>query len=446
MHRTLPLLLALLWISPRAAAQDDPPPPPEPVEPEECYASYADVIEAMGSSVVAVNTLSSAMTSGNIGAERDEKATGIGTGVVVFDGSWVLTNAHVVQGAPALAVTLRDGTVAKATLRGMDEDVDLALLRLETSAATEALAPAPIGDSDLLRVGEEVIAIGHPLGLEFSASVGIVSGVGRSGFGIASYEDYIQTDAAINPGNSGGPLVDRCGEVIGINTWVYARGDRGDFVAQLLGFAIPIDAAMWIAEQLRDHGNVVHPWAGVMLETIPQETKFFLSLPTGLLIRAVEDGSPAARAGIQADDLLLAVDGHTMGSTRDFQRTVSFRHHPGEAVLFTIRRAGDEMQQLVVLGMVPGEIYLGMSVGPDLKDPTRLHIASVEPDGPAAHAGLQAGDLIVKAGTDEANLREIDAVDTLMTALAAASATRKLAITYEREGLQARTVIAMEVR
>jgi S1-C subfamily serine protease len=446
MRGPLLTLLITTLLAATAVAQDAPPPPPDPPAAGECLASYADVIDAMSSSVVAVNTLSSAMVTGNIGAERDEKATGIGTGVVVFDGRYVLTNAHVVQGAPALAVTLRDGTVAKVSLRGMDEDVDLALLELAPSKLLGSLGPAPIGESDVLRVGEEVIAIGHPLGLEFSASVGIVSGVGRSGFGIASYEDYIQTDAAINPGNSGGPLVDRCGEVIGINTWVYARGNRGDFVAQLLGFAIPIDAAMWIAEQLRDHGNVVHPWAGVMLETIPQETKFFLSLPTGLLIRSVEEGSPAARAGIRPDDLLLSVDGHTMGSTRDFQRYVSFRRHPGEAVLFTIRRAGEEMQQLVVLGLAPGEVYLGMSVSPDLKDPTRLHIASVEPDGPASRAGLQPGDLIVKAGTDEASLREIDAVDTLMTVLASASAHRKLAITYERGGLQTRTVIEMEIR
>ncbi len=411
-----------------------------------CAQPYTAIVEQMSHSVVAITPLSARAIEDDLGAELDDKATGIGTGVVVYDGDYVLTNAHVVERAVDLAVTLRDGGVARAMVVGLDEDLDLALLQVLERPPLQELRPAPMGDSAGLVVGEEVVAIGHPMGLEFSASVGIVSGLGRSGFGIASYEDYVQTDAAINLGNSGGPLVDLCGQVVGINTWIIGRTGNSPVPPQSLGFAIPINAAMWVAQQLRDHGNVVHPWAGVTLEPIPQATKLALALPAGLLVHAVEDDSPAAHAGILPDDLLLTVDGRTMGSRRDFQREVTFHRLPGEEVLFGIRRAGNDLAVAVSLGSVPGELYLGLSVAPDIKESSRLMVVGIDRGGPAEAAGIYAGDQVLRAGIDADSTAPVASVADMRAAIARGAVGRQLVVVLLRARDEITVVIDMQVK
>ena len=226
--------------------------------------------------------------------------TVVGSGVIIERDGQVLTNAHVVDNAASLSVTLDSKEKAPARVLGLDPVLDLALLRLETSTP---LTTARLGDSSTLRVGEEVVAIGNPIGLDQTMTRGIVSALNRILPGISD-QPLIQTDAPINPGNSGGPLFDRCGNVIGINTFISED-------AQSIGFAVPVNAAKAVLKELREQGRVVRPWLGIQGREVDNRVGSLIRLPVapGYLVEVVYDGSPADRAGIRGGNLSVVIQG-----------------------------------------------------------------------------------------------------------------------------------------
>jgi len=226
--------------------------------------------------------------------------TVVGSGVIIDRDGQVLTNAHVIDGAASLSVTLDSKEKVPARVLGLDPVLDLALLRLETSST---LATARLGDSSTLKVGEEVVAIGNPIGLDQTMTRGIVSALNRILPGISD-QPLIQTDAPINPGNSGGPLFDRCGNVIGINTFISED-------AQSIGFAVPVNAAKTVLKDLREQGRVVRPWLGIQGREVDNRVGSLIRLPVapGYLVEVVYDGSPADRAGIRGGNLSVVIQG-----------------------------------------------------------------------------------------------------------------------------------------
>src|SRR5947199_3333548 len=250
-----------------------------------CTDSLAALFERVSPTVVSIQ-----VTKINKAKPQRRFETVVGSGVVIERDGQVLTNAHVVDGAASLSVTLDSGSRASARLVGMDTVTDLALLRIESSSPIPA---ARLGDSGALRVGDEVVAIGNPIGLEQTMTRGIVSGLNRLLPGLAE-QPMIQTDAPINPGNSGGPLVDRCGHVVGINTFISEE-------AQSIGFSVPINSAKAILRDLRETGRVIRPWLGIQGREVDASLSSIVRLPlaTGYLVEIVHDGSPAERSAVR---------------------------------------------------------------------------------------------------------------------------------------------------
>jgi S1-C subfamily serine protease len=282
MTRVAALVTALLALATSALAQP-------------CTESLATLFERVSPSVVSIQAM-------KINKAKPERRfeTIVGSGFVIDKEGHLLTNAHVVDGAASLSVTLDSGDKVAARLVGMDTVLDLALLRVEGKTALPA---AKLGDSTSLRVGDEVVAIGNPIGLDQTMTRGIVSGVNRLLPGISD-QSMIQTDAPINPGNSGGPLVDRCGAVVGINTFISED-------AQSIGFAVPITAAKDVLKDLREVGRVVRPWLGMQGRAIDDKMAAIIRMPitTGYLVEVVYDGSPADRAGVRGGNLSVVVQG-----------------------------------------------------------------------------------------------------------------------------------------
>ncbi|MGH7393635.1 MAG: Do family serine endopeptidase [Candidatus Rokuibacteriota bacterium] len=246
------------------------------------------------------------------GAPGEFRQPGLGSGVIVDRRGYVLTNFHVVKGADAVTLRLSNKREYRGRIVGSDPKTDLAVVRFEPDAE---LTTAPLGNSDALRVGEWAIAIGNPFGLDQTVTVGVVSATGRADVGIASYENFIQTDASINPGNSGGPLVNLRGEVIGINTAIVATG-------QGIGFAIPANMAKRITAQLMDRGKVTRGWIGVSLQPITTELAQALGLggTRGAIVGRVYPGSPAATAELKQNDVITSFDGVDVDDYHHLQR------------------------------------------------------------------------------------------------------------------------------
>jgi Do/DeqQ family serine protease len=248
------------------------------------------------------------------GAPRGEfRQPGLGSGVIIDKRGYVLTNFHVIRGADAVTIRLSSSKQEyRGRTAGVDPKTDLAVVRFESA---EELKVAALGNSDALRVGEWAIAIGNPFGLDQTVTVGVVSATGRADVGISSYENFIQTDASINPGNSGGPLVNLRGEVIGINTAIVATG-------QGIGFAIPANMARRITAELIERGKVTRGWIGVSMQPISAELAQALGLPNtkGAVVARVSPGSPAAAAGLKANDVIVAFDGTAVDDYHHMQR------------------------------------------------------------------------------------------------------------------------------
>lgn len=255
-----------------------------------------------------------------------EPLAGLGSGVIVSKDGFVLTNRHVVDDAEHIEVALSDGTKHSARLVGEDPHTDLAVLKIDAPAG-RAFVPIEPGDSDGLRVGEFVIAIGSPFSLDSSVTLGIVSQKGRS-IGALPYEDFIQTDASVNRGNSGGPLVDMDGRMVGVNTLITTSGRSEGNIG--ISFAIPANLAMRVAGALMKEGEWRRPWIGILMEEADQ----------GVAIARVVPGGPAAGAGLHVGDMIVAIENAAVRNPRDVQRAIMNRK-VGEAVRLTVLRGGD---------------------------------------------------------------------------------------------------------
>jgi serine protease Do len=262
-----------------------------------------------------------------------------GSGFVIREDGYLVTNAHVVADAERIQVRLTDGRRFDAKLIGLDERVDLALLKIDAMG----LPVAPLGDSNRTRVGEFVLALGHPFGLEQTVSFGIVSRKGSPIQVAAPGFEFIQTDAAVNPGNSGGPLVNMAGEVVGVNSMAAVNGS--------IGFAIPVNLVKALLPQLAEKGKVEWGWLGVTIAEVPDEdiAKFGLKEPKGVLIRQVAAGQPADQGGIKANDVVVSVDGTSVEGPRDLQRIISSTP-VGKVVKIALMREGKETEVAVTVG------------------------------------------------------------------------------------------------
>jgi Do/DeqQ family serine protease len=276
--------------------------------------------------------------------ERETQATGSG---VIVDASqgYVLTNSHVVENATNIEVTTKDNHQYKAKLIGRDPDTDTAVLQIPGGNLTAV----PIGDSDHLQVGDFVLAIGNPFGLGQTVTSGIISALGRSGLGIEGYEDFIQTDASINPGNSGGPLVDLQGRVVGINTAILAPG--GGNIG--IGFAVPINMVRQVMNQLVRYGEIKRGRIGVAIQDLSPDLAQALGTrhTEGAVIARVEPGSPAERAGLRTNDLVVAINGAPMRSGTELRNRVGLSRI-GDEVELTVERGGVERSVTVRIEQV----------------------------------------------------------------------------------------------
>lgn len=285
------------WGSPSAAALSTP--VPKSAADADCSEPIAKLFERVSPSVVSI----SAVEVDRFEIE-DGIRTAVGSGFIISDEGLVLTNSHVVFDRQTITVTLDDGRRVEAKLIGADPISDLAVLRI--AGSRESLPKAMLGNSDSIRIGEEVVAIGNPLGLEQTLTRGVVSGLNRfvPSSPLSLTLPLIQTDASINPGNSGGPLFNRCGEVIGITTLMVTD-------AQNIGFAIPIDTAKQVIPQLVERGRIIRPWLGMTVKLISKQAMEIINFPVvdGLLVEKVDSGSPAQQAGIRGGNLLVAIAG-----------------------------------------------------------------------------------------------------------------------------------------
>ncbi|NLS90823.1 MAG: Do family serine endopeptidase [Planctomycetaceae bacterium] len=343
--------------------------------------------------------------------------SGIGSGVIIDAGGVILTNNHVVEGRNDITVRLHDGREFKATGVQTDPNTDLAILRIE---GAKDLKPARLGDSDLLEVGDWVLALGHPFGLEGTLTSGIVSAKGR-GIGMPARATFIQTDAAINPGNSGGPLINLDGEVVGINTAISSSngGNQG------VGFAIPVNLAKWVSGELMKDGVVQRAQLGVMIQPMTHElaAQFGLKAPEGVAVSDVMDNTPAAKAGLKAGDVILEYGGQKVSTPRELQEIVE-RSEIGAKHEVKIWRDGKQQ----TLHAVPRESNdqpaqsgetrlersnpsrlenLGLEVEtltPEIAEQLNVNadhgvvISDVLSGSPADRAGLESGMVIVEAG------------------------------------------------
>jgi len=347
----------------------------------------------------------------------------LGSGFIISEDGFILTNNHVVDGADEIRVRFNNGKELKGELKGSDPKLDLALIKV---VATDKLPVAELGDSDAIEVGEWVMAIGNPFGLSETVTAGIVSAKGRV-IGSGPYDDFIQTDASINPGNSGGPLFNARGEVIGINTAIIAGG-------QGIGFAIPVNMAKSIIPQLRDKGKVTRGWIGVSIQMVTKELADSFGLPAekGALVSEVMPESPAEKGGIKSGDIIISFDGKEIREVNDLPRLVAATASGKSVAVKVIRDGREETITLTIDKMkdsedeeaAGGEGKLGISVRQltrelaaslRLKETTGVVISEVKPDSPAMLAGIQRGDIV-----KELNGKKVATVEEYEKALAAA--------------------------
>jgi len=384
--------------------------------------SFAGVAEAIKPAVININTVSKAGPGGRtpfeefFGEDFFKRFFGdtperipqrsLGSGVIVDATGIALTNAHVVEKATEIEVITLDGSKHKAKVVGADKKTDLAVLKLDDGKAQFKFAR--LGDSDRMQVGDWVIAVGSPFGLQATVTAGIVSAKARN-IGQGPFDDFIQTDAAINPGNSGGPLVNMQGEVIGINTAIVAGGSG-------IGFAIPSNMAKKIYTEINSKGRVTRGWLGVSIQPLtPELAKSFSAKDTkGVLISDVIPDSPAAKAGLKPGDILLEFDGKKVDAPTDLQRTVGLAQ-PGQDAKLKIWRDQNEKTIDLKIGEAPDEkeaqqrparatpSNLGLEVRPitpdlarqlNLKSTEGVIVARVEEASAAGEAGVQRGDVI----------------------------------------------------
>jgi serine protease Do len=421
---------------------------------------FADLVERHGAEVVNVSTTTSikAQQGATPNIPEDDpmfdffkkyipqpipkgEGQSLGSGFIISADGYIMTNAHVVAAADEITVTLNDKREFKAKVIGSDKRTDVALIKIEATG----LSKVNVGDNTKVRVGDWVLAIGSPFGFDNSVTAGIVSAKGRS-LPQENYVPFIQTDVAINPGNSGGPLYNLNGEVIGINSQIYSR--TGGFMG--LSFAIPIDVAMDISNQLRAGGKVTRGWLGVVIQEVTKELadSFGLPKPQGALVANVEKGGPADKAGLESSDIILKFDNKDVKTSTDLPRLVG-AVKPGSKVILQVWRKGATKEMSVVTGELPvdkapnapppfkrGKTENISKLGLTLSDLTadqrkELKISAgvlvEEVKGAAARAGLQAGDVVLAI-----NNSEVKSIEQFNQALGKLEARKNLALLVRR--------------
>jgi serine protease Do len=360
---------------------------------------------------------------------REYQSRSLGSGFIVTPDGYILTNAHVVESADDINVKLNDKREFKAKVIGSDRRTDVAVIKIDASG----LPTVRIGDPNQLKVGEWVIAIGSPFGFESTVTAGIVSAKGRS-LPQENFVPFLQTDVAINPGNSGGPLFNLKGEVVGINSQIYSR--TGGFMG--LSFAIPIDVAMDIADQLRVAGRVSRGRIGVVIQEVTRELaeSFGLQKPQGALVNSVEKGGPADKAGLEPSDVILKFNGKPVNSSSDLPRIVA-QTKPGSKATVQIWRKGAPRDVTVTVGELSEERTAARSTRPGGENKSGTAIAKLgltvselsaeqrrelgttggllveEVQGPAARAGLRRGDVILALNNHD--VKSVEQVNQLLT-------------------------------
>ncbi len=360
------------------------------------------------------------------GGSEEAQPRGVGSGFILSADGLIMTNAHVVDGADELIVTLTDKREFKAKVVGADRRTDVAVVKIEATG----LNPVRIGDVNRLRVGEWVMAIGSPFGLENTVTAGIVSAKKRD---TGDFLPFIQTDVAINPGNSGGPLINMRGEVVGINSQIYSRS--GGF--QGISFAIPIDEAVRVSDQLKTTGRVTRGRIGVQIDQVSKEVAESIGLgqARGALVRGVEPNSPAAKAGVEPGDIILRFDGKDIDKSVDLPRMVG-NTKPGTKSTITVFRRGAQKELTVTVAQLDADRPERRSAAPEPAKPEPSALAKslglslsdlsaaqkkeldvkggarvVSAEGAAARAGLREGDVILAvANVEVASVKELEAV------------------------------------
>jgi len=372
---------------------------------------------------------------------KQRKGTGFGSGFIIDSSGYVITNAHVVDGAVDIKVGFHDRRELQATLVGSDKSTDIAVLKVEA----DNLPVVQIGNSDNIKVGEWVLAIGSPFGFEHTATQGIVSALSRS-LPEETYVPFIQTDAAVNPGNSGGPLFNIAGEVIGVNSQIYSRS--GGY--QGLSFAIPINVAMSIAEQLRESGFATRGWLGVRIQNVDQTLaeSFGLQKPEGALVSEVTPNSPADKAGFLAGDIILDFNNKPVPFSNALPPLVGVIK-PGDSVNSEVLRDGEKISLKITIEPLESDTnnaravaaqgrdssVFGASVAPLKQSELSLagvdhgvQVTQVDPDGAAAAAGIQSGDIIVSI-----NRAKVESVKQFESLLQDAPESVSMPILVQRE-------------
>ncbi|MDA8429641.1 MAG: DegQ family serine endoprotease [Geobacteraceae bacterium] len=373
---------------------------------------------------------------GQLPQQRPHREQSLGTGFIISPDGYILTNNHVVNGADEVIVKLSDGRELKGAIKGEDEKLDLALVKISDKGTFPS---AELGDSDALEVGEWVMAIGNPFGLAQTVTAGIVSAKGRV-IGSGPYDDFIQTDASINPGNSGGPLFNASGKVIGINTAIIAGG-------QGIGFAIPINMAKGIITQLRDSGKVVRGYLGVHFQPLTTDLakSFGLDSDKGALIASVEKDTPAAKAGLKAGDIILEYDGKPITESNELPRYVADTPID-KSVKIVVFRDGKKLDLFVVvaklkdgensaaakggsesdkLGLTVQELTKDLAVRLGIKDSkSGLVISEVKAGSTAEEAGIVPGSIIM--GINDLHPETVAAFTTVVSKLAKGDVVRLL--------------------
>lgn len=362
---------------------------------------------------------------------RKYRQEGQGSGFIISKDGYILTNNHVVGDADKITVELQDGQkFENAEIIGTDPDSEVALIKIDG----DNFPVLPMGNSDKIEIGDWVIAIGNPFGLNETVTVGVISAVGRSNVHIAAYEDFIQTDAAINPGNSGGPLINLDGQVIGINTAIFSQS--GGYMG--IGFAIPINMARNIEQQLKNHGKVSRGYLGIAGQDITPEMAQLLQLKDsqGVIVASVEKGSAADKAGLKSHDVLLEMSGKKIESYDSFRNEVAMLA-PASKIVLKVMRDGNTREIAVILAERPtamaqsnpsqnqqqSQETLGIDVQTLTKDLAErfgyalgegVIVTRVTPGSPAAEAGIQPGDLI-----QSVNQQSVSSVDEFNKAVGA---------------------------
>jgi len=339
---------------------------------------------------------------------REHKERSLGSGFIIDKQGYIVTNNHVIENATKIAVKLKSGKQYDAEIVGRDPTTDLALIKIK---ATEPLTELPMGDSNSLQVGQWVVAIGSPFGLEQTVTAGIISAKGRV-IGSGPYDNFLQTDASINPGNSGGPLIDMNGQVVGINTAIIASG-------QGIGFAIPINLAKGVIDQLKTKGSVTRGWLGVVIQDLTDEMAEYAGSPErkGAMVMEVMPGQPAEAAGMQPKDIIIEVNGQPVSNSHDLTALVA-NLAVGEKAKVTVLRNGKKQTLTIEVAKRPEDtkqLASGGDAAPAPADELGIRVTNLtpelakrlnsnqkegvviddlDPDGKGAAAGLQAGDII----------------------------------------------------